>query len=600
MNFFSLNNSVVIWFLKRQKEKYMTIAGKIVLFTIALFTISCISKPNTDNKKYSAKIERTYISPKQILWQTSNAEIVNSKRLLREGKHQASTVNTDLCLMKNSEGQASILLDFGKELHGGLEIVTGMWPGNKPINVRIRFGESVSEAMSEIGGENGATDDHAIRDWNIKLPWCGKIEIGNTGFRFVRIDLLEKDVTLHLREINAISVMRDIPYLGSFKSNDERLNKIWETGAYTVHLNMQEYLWDGIKRDRLVWVGDMHPEVMTILSVFGGNEVVPKSLDFIAEITPSDEWMNGISSYSMWWLLIQHQYYMSTGNLDYLKKHRDYIFELLSKLESKIDETGKEVLDGNRFLDWPTSEDSVAIHAGLQSMMVLTFESGMKMAQILGENKKADYYKKVTQKLKMHTPELPTRKSPGALMALAGLADAKTVNDKLLTVDGVKDISTFYGYYVLNAMARAGNYQGALKFIAEYWGAMLDLGATSFWEDFNMDWTKNAGRIDELPSNDKVDIHAAYGDYCYKGLRHSFCHGWASGPTSWLSQFVLGVEVIDPGCKTVKITPHLGDLEWVEGTYPTPMGLIKVRHEKLKNGEIKSEIQLPEGVKLIN
>ena len=50
--------------------------------------------------------------------------------------------------------------------------------------------------------------------------------------------------------------------------------------SYTVHLNMQEYLWDGIKRDRLVWVGDMHPEVMTIHTVFGENEVVRKSLDF--------------------------------------------------------------------------------------------------------------------------------------------------------------------------------------------------------------------------------------------------------------------------------------------------------------------------------
>ena len=43
-----------------------------------------------------------------------------------------------------------------------------MWPGNKPVNVRVRFGESVSEAMSEIGGKNGATDDHAIRDWTMK------------------------------------------------------------------------------------------------------------------------------------------------------------------------------------------------------------------------------------------------------------------------------------------------------------------------------------------------------------------------------------------------------------------------------------------------
>ncbi|NOR74341.1 MAG: family 78 glycoside hydrolase catalytic domain [Draconibacterium sp.] len=575
------------------------IAGKLFLFA-ALFCLlgSNIQAQNNSND-YSGNIERTYVSPKQILWQSSNAEIVNSKRLLREGNHQASTVNTDLCLMKNSDGQASILLDFGKELHGGLEIITGMWPGNKPVNVHVRFGESVSEAMVEIGGENGATDDHAIRDWNIKLPWCGKIEIGNTGFRFVRIDLLDKDVTLHLREVNAISVIRDIPYLGSFNSSDERLNKIWETGAYTVHLNMQEYLWDGIKRDRLVWVGDMHPEVMTILSVFGANEVVPKSLDFIAEITPSDEWMNGISSYSMWWLLIQHQYYMNTGDLDYLKKHQNYIFELLSKLESKIDKNGKEILDGNRFLDWPTSEDTIAIHAGLQSMMVMTFDAGKKMAQILGENQKAKHYKNTIKKLNKHIPELPSRKSPGALMALAGLADAKTVNDKLLTVDGVKDISTFYGYYVLNAMAKAGNYKDAMSFISEYWGAMLDLGATSFWEDFNMDWTKNAGRIDELQKADKVDIHKEYGDYCYKGLRHSFCHGWASGPTAWLSQYVLGVEILEPGCKAVKITPHLGDLQWVEGSYPTPMGLITVKHEKLKNGEIKSDITVPKGVRLI-
>lgn len=567
------------------------------LSIIALLLLGCCINPvKAGSKEYSGKIKRTYITPVKIVWQSENAKIVNAQRLLQEGKHQASTVNKDLCLMKNKGENASILLDFGKEIHGGLEIVTGMWPGNKPINVRIRFGESVSETMAGTGEESSATNDHAMRDWNTQLPWCGKIEIGNTGFRFVKIDLLDKDATLHLREISAISIMRDIPYLGSFKSNNQRLNKIWEIGAYTVHLNMQEYLWDGIKRDRLVWVGDMHPEVMTILSVFGANEVVTKSLDFIAEITPPGEWMNGISSYSMWWLLIQHQYYMNTGDLAYLQKHEDYIFKLLAKLEGKIDENGKEKLDGHRFLDWPTNDDPDAIHAGLQSLMVMTFDAGVKMAEILGKDRKAADYKEIRDKLKLHQPKLPTRKSPGALMALAGLADAQTMNDQLLVKDGVKDISTFYGYYVLNAMAKAGNYEQAMAFIDEYWGAMLDLGATSFWEDFNMDWTKNAGRIDELPTKGKVDVHKEYGDYCYVGHRHSFCHGWASGPTAWLSAYVLGIKVLAPGCTKIAIEPHLGDLEWVEGSYPTPLGLIKVRHEKLDNGEIKSEIDAPEGI----
>ena len=75
-------------------------------------------------------------------------------------------------------------------------------------------------------------------------------------------------------------------------------------GAYTVHLNMQEYIWDGIKRDRLVWVGDMHPEVTTIKAVFGEDSSVDDSLDFIRKETPLPGWMNGMASYSMWYSII--------------------------------------------------------------------------------------------------------------------------------------------------------------------------------------------------------------------------------------------------------------------------------------------------------
>ena len=52
-------------------------------------------------------------------------------------------------------------------------------------------------------------------------------------------------------------IIRDIPYLGSFTCDDPLLNNIWKTAAWTVHLNMQNYLWDGIKRDRLAWQGDL-------------------------------------------------------------------------------------------------------------------------------------------------------------------------------------------------------------------------------------------------------------------------------------------------------------------------------------------------------
>ena len=50
---------------------------------------------------------------------------------------------------------------------------------------------------------------------------------------------------------------------------------------------------------------------------------------------------------------------------------------------------------------------------------------------------------------------------------------------------------------------------------------------------------------------------------------------------------------------SIRIDPHLGDLEWVEGSYPTPLGVIKVRHEKKADGSIDSEVDIPKGIKLI-
>ena len=542
-----------------------------------------------------------YIQPTRIVWQetTGDSSMEGLENLLLPGNGQADLFDGQITRIKNgATGKASFLLDFGRELQGGIQVVTGR-SSKKEMKIRVRFGESVSEAMCEITPENGATNDHAIRDFQLTLPWLGVAEIGNSGFRFVRIDLEEPNVELSLKEIRATFGYRNIPYLGSFQSDNERLNEIWMTGAYTVHLNMQEYIWDGVKRDRLVWIGDLHPELMTVNTVFGFNEVIPKSLDLIRDTTPVPNWMNGISSYSIWWLLIHKDWYLYQGNLEYLKEQKAYMTTLFDHLITKIDENGKEMLDGTRFLDWPSSPNVKGVDAGLQALMVMAMDAGRDMACAMGDKELADRCAKASKKLKKYIPDHNQSKQGAALMALAGLMKAEKADKEVLSVGGAQGFSTFYGYYMLEAMAKAGNYQGAMDVISEYWGAMLDLGATTFWEDFHIDWTKNAARIDELVPEGKVDVHRTYGDYCYKGFRHSLCHGWASGPTSWLSRHVLGVEVLEPGCRKVRITPHLGDLKWAEGTFPTPFGIIKIKHEKQANGKIRSDIKVPEGVELV-
>ena len=76
------------------------------------------------------------------------------------------------------------------------------------------------------------------------------------------------------------------------------------------------------------------------------------------------------------------------------------------------------------------------------------------------------------------------------------------------------------------------------------------------------------------------------------------CAWMGFGPTSWLSEYVLGVQVVEPGCRTVRIIPHLGDLEWVEGTFPTPYGVIEIRHEKGADGKVISHINAPEEIRV--
>jgi hypothetical protein len=427
----------------------------------------------------------------------------------------------------------------------------------------------------------------------------GAAEIGNTGFRFARIDLDEPDVQLNLKSVRASFVYRDIEYKGSFRCSDERLNKIWDVGAYTVHLNMQEYLWDGIKRDRLVWVGDMHPETMTIFSVFGAHPVVRDSLDLVRDLTALPNWMNGISSYSMWWLLIHHSWFQYTGDTAYLLQQKAYMTKLLNQLAGYVGEDNREKLPAGRFLDWPTQGNPEALHAGLHAMLVMTLEAGAELCQVLKEQQIRQKALDAAARLRKHIPDPSNSKQAAALLALAGLQDAKRMNTEVMAVDGPKRMSTFYGYYVLQARAAAGDYTGALETIRQYWGGMLAVGATTFWEDFDIEWLENAGRIDELVPAGKKDIHGDYGAHCYIGFRHSLCHGWASGPTAWMSEHILGIQVIEPGCKVVRISPNLGDLSWAEGTYPTPQGIIRVRHEKKADGSIKSTVNAPRGVKIL-
>lgn len=531
-------------------------------------------------------LKTAFILPERVVL-SENCK--NPEVLLKEAPRQAYLGDSPVAVIRAC---GWMILDFGRELQGGVNITIKETSANAKL--RIVFGESVSEAMSRIGEKN-STNDHSIRDISVPVTNFSNFRIGNTGFRFVKIEALNCNVLIN--SIQAVWENYAVEYKGEFECDDELLNRIWKTGAYTTQLNMQEYIFDGIKRDRLVWIGDMHPETSTISKVFGNVDIVKKSLDFIRDVTPIGEWMNGFPSYTLWWIIINRDWYMYSGDAEYVMQQKEYLLSVIPKILEHINCDGTNTFK-EKFVDW-SSAGTENEAAGFCAMLVMGLNAAADLCDLFNCHSQANECRNAMNVLKRVNYVYKTNKQIAALTALAGINDINEVSNDILIPGGGNGLSAFLGYYTLIALAKSNNIDSALDIIKEYWGTMLKFGATSFWEEFDLKWTVNAAGIDEPVPKERKDIHGDFGKFCYKGFRRSLCHGWASGPTAFLSEYVLGIKICAPGCRKIKIQPQLGYLKWVKGSYPTPFGNIMVEH-RANGGRIESDIKVPEGIEVLS
>jgi len=484
-------------------------------------------------------------------------------------------------------GRGFIVLDFGKEMNASVRILTQVIDGGE-CRIRIRTGESLSETYAEIGEKN-AGNHHTLRDVTVTLPMYSDMEFLQTGFRFVRIDFPEEK-RVFLKAVVAVSIHRDLHPVGGFVCDDERVNEIFSVASRTLMLSMQTYIWDGIKRDRLVWIGDMHPESMGIACLFGQDSTVERSLDYVRDHTPLPGWMNNIPTYTAWWLIILHDYFEQNANLSYLEEQRDYIRGALSLLNGVVNEDGTIAVDDSFLFDWPShgSEDE---KVGLYAIWVLAGRKSRRLLHILGEDTSVcdDMLGRLSRNRNTAVSEW---KQCEAFLVYAGLKPAGEAH-AFLTKGGANGFSTFMSYYLLCAIADGGGAAEAVSLMKEYYGAMLDLGATTFWEDFDLKWKEGSAPLDRLPQEGEHDIHGDFGKHCYVGFRHSFCHGWSCGPIAFLMRRIGGIEILEPGCKKVRIRPEAAGFRFYELTYPTPYGPIRI---SLRDG--KTTVSVPEGVTL--
>ncbi|MBQ7900986.1 MAG: hypothetical protein IJ365_03350, partial [Clostridia bacterium] len=159
-----------------------------------------MSLQNFTYSNHKNTITKKYLVPQRIVT-ADNAE--NSEFLLEDTHRQSGLNMLEYCVLHKG---GYVVLDFGSELQGGIDLsvvsvvqtnaATPGSPADKYGYVRIVFGESVSEAMSSIGDEKNALNDHSVRDMTVQTCSMSTMRYGNTGFRFVKLEAVDKDIII--------------------------------------------------------------------------------------------------------------------------------------------------------------------------------------------------------------------------------------------------------------------------------------------------------------------------------------------------------------------------------------------------------------------
>lgn len=490
---------------------------------------------------------------------------------------------------------SGMLYDFGKESFGYLKFKNVKGNGT----LYIYYGESREEAMDKEHCET--LDRISVNDGE------DTVEIKDSkAFRYVLI----KAAGVIYEELTADYEYSpyDKERSGSFKCNDELINKIWEVGAYTMDLTTREFFVDGIKRDRWTWSGDAIQSYLMNYYLRFDNECVKRTIRQLRGKDPVTAHINTIMDYTFYWFKSIHDYYTYTGDISFV---REIYPRMQTMMQYVLGRTNAEGMaegqpDDWIFVDWvdfPMHKRGTLCFE--QILLCKSLETMKLCATILKDNPLANppqgsmtteeyaadagkytmLEDELRKKLKptfwdnsrnafMHAIEdgvmnTQITKFPNMFAIIYGYLaedERQTVMNSVMLNPDIEPITTPYmRFYELEAMCMMGLQAQVINEIRSYWGGMIKEGATSFWEKYN-------------PEDKGVQHLTMYG----RPYGKSLCHAWGASPIYLLGKYYLGVSPTKPGYEEYEIRPVLGDLEWMEGTVPTPFGKISICMNKKK------------------
>lgn len=469
-------------------------------------------------------------------------------------------------------GPCSLRVDFGVESAAWLEFESSDLNGKVELSVSEYNRPGVVNLGPKHPHKTAAPERVGANTWRLELN-----DLCYEGVRFGWIHVRSCRQPWRIRNLRAVCQIKPTNYRGSFASSNPLLDRIWETGAYAVKLNLLENHAGAIlmdRGDRHSWTGDALVTQAVSLAAFGNFDFVRLNTERMQD----DD--NGIETYALHWIRLLADYVLRSGDRNFwetqLPRVTTKLAHALTVAQSTdfigypafcghddrfggfVEDTPPANLLYYRYLARRTADEVLALLemlplAGASSATRVTAEEVIAAADRLHAADRR---------------ELGLHEGSEALLA-GSLCDPLEIETlaRRIYADPVRTVSysPFNGYFVLEGMAAAGHWDAAAALLDRCWGGMLRLGATTFWESFRAEWA------DCLKANDPI--------FCGTHGFTSLCHPWSSGPTRWLSDQVLGITPAAPGFAMTRVTASRGLVKECRGTVPTPVGQIEVERD---------------------
>lgn len=495
------------------------------------------------------------------------------------------------------------LYDFGRETFGYLvfEGVTGEGEMN------VFYGESSEEAQDREHCETldrFAVTHDGIVDMTSNTLFCDGVTPNNKAFRYVMVELTGN--------VALADVSMQYEYLpetirGSFRCDDDEINRMWEIGEYTLQLTTREFFIDGIKRDRWTWSGDAYQSYLMNYYLYFDSDTVKRTIWQLRGKDPVTGHVNTIMDYTFYWFMSVYDYYMYTGDSHFVTQIYPRMQSLMDYVIGRRDRNGMvQGLAGDWvFVDWSPQPMSKQGELSFEQILFCRSLETMRLcAQLVGDDSGCERYAQLADELKKKLiptfwdeqrqaivhhvvdPEIPTDDTVSTVKSDVLLVTKEQspierysnmfalffsyLDDKqkvmvvrnVLHNDEVMPITTPYmRFYEMEALCMMGGQTDVMRQMKDYWGGMMRQGATTFWEAY-----------DPTASDHLAMYGRPYGK--------SLCHAWGASPIYLLGKYFLGVRPTAPGYATYEVRPSLGGLRWMEGAVPTPDGEIKIHMDE--------------------